>query len=1337
MKTKRNFHQLCLLAALLLAGTACAQSISPLYSFTNGPASPGAGLTLGPDGNFYGTTTKGGNGGGSSGYGTVFEVTTNGVLTTLANFNSVNGATPEAALTLGPDGNFYGTTSAGGSSNLGTVFQVTTNGVLTTLVNFNSTNGATPKAALTLGPDGNFYGTTYSGGAYYGGGTVFQVTTNGMLTTLYSFGGGEYGGYPQAALTLGPDGNFYGTTAGLDSVPGTIFQISTNGVLTTLVTLGGTNGWSPSAALVLGPDGKFYGTTDGGGGGRDGTVFQVTTNGLLNTLVTFSGEGPGVKPLILGPDGNFYGTSSSGGYYGYGTFFKISTNGVWTELLEFVDNGFDGGSPNALTLGPDGSFYGTTEVGTANGSGTVFRLTADGTLTTLKYFIPDNGESPMAALTLGPDGNFYGTTRDGGSDPSDSGTVFRVAPNGTLATLVNFNVTNGASPYGHLTLGPDGNFYGTTASGGDNHSGTIYRMTTNGALTTLVSFSGDGLNPEAALTLGSDGNFYGTTTGGGSSAVGSNWGYGTIFQVTTDGLLNTLVNFNSANGAHPFAALTLGPDGNFYGSTGYGGNTNLNNSSGYGTVFQVTTNGTLTTLYSFIGGSDGGLPESALTLGRDGNFYGTTYSGGSSNLGTVFQMTTNGVLTTLVNFNSTNGANPLGDLTLGPDGNFYGTTYSGGSSNLGTVFQMTPNGVLTTLANFNWADGAYPFAALTLGPDWNFYGTTAVGGSGVDGEIYRLNLPAFQFLQPVARFTGAPTNGYTPLRVVFTDASSGPFTNELWNFGDGHFITNSTGTSANVANTYSVAGNYTVTLTVSGPGGVSTDTQSNYVAVFARPSAPVAGFAGSPTNGYAPLSVVFADTSSGTITNWVWNFGNGRTVTNTSSGNMTNVYATLGKYTVSLKVTGPGGANTNTQNSYVVVSNPPPPTAGFTGTPTNGYAPLPVIFTDTSSGSITNWVWNFGNGYSLTNSTGGTVTNTYTAAGKYPVSLKVTGLGGANTNTKSSYVNVSNAPPPTAVFTGAPTNGYAPLQVVFQDASTGEITNRVWNFGNGHSLTNTIGGNATNIYTAVGKYTVSLKVAGPGGANTNPKTSYITVTGPVAGFTGTPTNGYAPLQVVFSDTSGGAITNWVWDFGNGHSITNTASGSVTNSYATAGKYTVSLKVAGAAGTNTLTKTNYVGVSVPPAPVAGFSATPTNGYAPLPVIFNDTSSGNITNWVWNFGNGHFFTNTIGGNVTNLYIAATNYTVTLKVAGMGGTNQVTKTNYIVVWRVVRLGQLALSGGKLMFSGTNGTAGQQYRILESSNLVDWYPVLTNTFLADGSYSCTNLMATNHLGYFRLIAP
>jgi YD repeat-containing protein len=316
---------------------------------------------------------------------------------------------------------------------------------------------------------------------------------------------------------------------------------------------------------------------------------------------------------------------------------------------------------------------------------------------------------------------------------------------------------------------------------------------------------------------------------------------------------------------------------------------------------------------------------------------------------------------------------------------------------------------------------------------------SGAGGTNADLPTNHVSVFSRSIAAPVAGFTGTPTSGLAPLRVVFRDASIGSISNWLWNFGDGNSITNSN--NGNVTNTYAIAGNYTVTLILSGPGGTGTDTQTNYVSVSTLPAAPVAGFTGTPVSGLAPLQTVFSDASSGSITNWFWNFGDGNSITNSNNGNVTNTYAIAGNYTVTLILSGPGGTNTDTQTNYVNVSTvPAAPVAGFTGTPTNGPAPLQVVFSDASSSSITNWLWNFGDGNSITNSNNGNVTNIYAASGNYTVTLTVSGAEGTNTDTQNNYVSV--APMPAAPGTGFTTltGNRAPVQGMSSDASSVTIT---------------------------------------------------------------------------------------------------------------------------------------------------------------------------------------------------------------------------------------------------------------------------------------------------------
>jgi uncharacterized repeat protein (TIGR03803 family) len=374
-----------------------------------------------------------------------------------------------------------------------------------------------------------------------------------------------------------------------------------------------------------------------------------------------TGDGAAPSALIRGSDGNFYGTTAGGGSLGEGAFVRVTPAGAETVLYSFAGGTADGASPQGVIQGKDGNFYGATSAGGTGGCdfgcGVAFKITPAGVESVLYSFSGGMDGGGPNGLVQGSDGNFYGTASFGGSTngvcaPDGCGVVFRLTPAGAESALYAFAGTADGAVPASLIQGSDGSFYGTTVYGGQSSNGTVFKVTAAGAETVLHSFAGgsDGALPQTPLVQGSDGNFYGTTPFGGASSNG------VVFKITPAGAQTVLYAFagGTTDGAGPDTAMIQGGDGNFYGTTNSGGDASC--AGGCGTVFKITPAGAESVLYLFTASAVEGAEEpgpSSLLQGSDGNFYGTTSDGGVFGFGTVFKLTPAGAETLLYSFNPT------------------------------------------------------------------------------------------------------------------------------------------------------------------------------------------------------------------------------------------------------------------------------------------------------------------------------------------------------------------------------------------------------------------------------------------------------------------------------------------------------------------------------------------------------------------------------------------------------------------------------------------------------------------------------------------------------------
>ncbi|MBU0490216.1 MAG: PKD domain-containing protein [Chloroflexi bacterium] len=518
---------------------------------------------------------------------------------------------------------------------------------------------------------------------------------------------------------------------------------------------------------------------------------------------------------------------------------------------------------------------------------------------------------------------------------------------------------------------------------------------------------------------------------------------------------------------------------------------------------------------------------------------------------------------------------PISDVKVSAGSGISATTDENG--------YYTINDLITGTYTFTPTKPGYAFSPITrtvsLPPD--------ATGQDFTGTLYCISSVTFTTSSP--DWLGEAT-AFTA--TVSTTPPDDPSVILTWDFGDDTILTGTGITS----HTYASPGIHSVVLTATNHAGsaVATDT----VVVYGPPAA---SFIAHPTLGYRPLTVAFTDITS-TIPpgdpnlTYLWHFGDGGI---SASPNPTHTYTAMGSYTVTLVVSNAAGNDLLVRANYVTL-NPIPVQAGFSAVPTTGIRPLPVSFFNTSSGDYEYSQWDFGDGVTSTLTS---PIHTYTARGTYTVTLTVSGSGGMDSEVKAGYIAVYE--PSSAAFSASPTSGMQPLAVTFTNTSTGDYASSQWDFGAGVTSTQA---NPSHTYTAVGVYTITLTVSGPGGTDTEVKAGYITVN-PVpvqAGFSASPTNGVWPLVVSFTNTSSGDYTSSLWNFGD--RVTSTLT-SPTHEYTVTGVYTVTLTVVGPGGTDEEVRVNYIAVYEPSQDFYSITGlVRDNSSDPLPGAIISTSTG---------------------------------------------------------------------------------------------------------------------------------
>lgn len=665
-------------------------------------SAPVAGLVSDTEGTLYGTTAEG----GANGFGTVFTITPAGVFTTLVHFTGTDGAAPGSVpggLVRHPGGLFYGTTGGGGAHGWGTVYRMTVDGILTSMVAFSGSDGTLlggePHGAMVV--DGNnLFGVTRSGGSS-GMGTLFRVTIGGQAEVLREFAGTD-GRSPLGGLVFHSDGFLYGTTEfGGDGGVGVAFRINpeTPSQFTLLHHFADPTGSQPIGSLVVEAAGSLLGATSSGGVDGWGGLFRLEISGAYESLGSFSGRAgatPGASPrsgLVVGPEANLYGVTSAGGPGQHGVIYRIDATGQYGKVTDFSPE--RGWAPSGAPVldGGQGLLF-PMAMGGSSGLGLIAAIRSDGSVDTIQELSLTSGGRLADSLAPSTDG-WLGVAGEGGA--SDRGAIVLHDSENPPRALAHLTSSIGEGVRGPLLEGESGVFYGVAERSGLIGEGAVFKVDLTGKLERLFRFTGTsgafaGSRPQAPLARSADGSLFGVTEGGGLADQG------VIYRIAPDGGFSIVAEFEASGPRRPRGGLTATASGRLFGTTSQGGPADA------GTVFELNpTDGSWVVVAAFTaadGVLPGAMPIGPLTLGASGRMYGMT-ADGPGGWGTAFVVDPTAGTESLVVFTGSDGAAPgittsrpeaqvewFGGLQEAADGTIHGVTPAGGVGGGGTVFRL-------------------------------------------------------------------------------------------------------------------------------------------------------------------------------------------------------------------------------------------------------------------------------------------------------------------------------------------------------------------------------------------------------------------------------------------------------------------------------------------------------------------------------------------------------------------------------------------------------------------------------------------------------------------------